>query len=240
MTRQRRRRGRRGYFGRGLLVLIGLMMAAFLFSAQLLFQGNAAASPARPESSLAPGESSGEETIEARLAELEAQFPSGKYWNHYGYELSPGEESWGIVTDTPCDHAAMGKEYCNFYHGVTGEFFPFYEGSQCLGFCSMLSDRIFGADAPVTMHRSYEKLRPGDQIRLTVEMHSMLVVEKTEAGVTVAEVNSDYNTCQISWGREISREKLEGYEEEIEYFTRYSDKDEAALQTSDIPSWRLE
>lgn len=93
----------------------------------------------------------------------------------------------------------------------------------------MLSDRLFGADAPVSMHRSYERLRPGDQIRLTAENHSMLVIGKNEAGVAVAEVNADYNTCQISWGRELSRETLEDYGEEVEYFTRYPDNGEAAF-----------
>ena len=155
--------------------------------------------------------------------------PFGSYWNHCGYELSPGEENWSIVTEIPCDHEALGKEYCNSYRGATDEFFPFYDGSQCLGFSSMLSDQLFGADAPVSMHRSYERLRPGDQIRLTVENHSMLVIGKSEAGVAVAEVNADYNTCQISWGRELSRETLEDYGEEVEYFTRYPDNGEAAF-----------
>lgn len=226
MGKRRRKSRRRNHFGKWILALTGIAMAVVLFFAQLLFPEEAAPPPAHRGPSVPPIEESGGETLQTRLQELEARFPSGSYWNHCGYELSPGEESWSIVTEIPCDHEALGKEYCNSYRGATDEFFPFYDGSQCLGFSSMLSDQLFGADAPVSMHRSYERLRPGDQIRLTVENHSMLVIGKSEAGVAVAEVNADYNTCQISWGRELSRETLENYGEEIEYFTRYSDDGE--------------
>ncbi len=247
MVRHRRRRRRKFHFGKWALGFLGIAMVVFLFSAQLLFQQEGsglspqqgtipsrkmAALPSAQQEASPPREELSEEGIRERLAELQEQFSSGKYWNHCGYELSPGEESWSIITETPCDHDLLGTEFCNSYHGATGEFFPFYDDLQCLGFSSMLSDRIFGADAPVFMHRSYERLRLGDQIRLTGENHSMLVIEKWEAGIAVAEVNRDYNTCEISWGREIDRQTLEDYREEIEYFTRYSDPGEAAVAFS--------
>lgn len=154
-----------------------------------------------------------------KLEALREKFPDGKYWNHMSLEKSPGPDS---VTDLPCDHAAYGEAYCNSYNGATSELFPQYEDPcQCLGFASMLSDLVFGESAPVSIHRSWEQLRVGDQIRLTSEEHSMVVIEKSGDWVRVAECNADYQTCRIGWGRELSRQQLEDYGEELEYITRY-------------------
>lgn len=156
-----------------------------------------------------------------KLEALREKFPDGKYWNHMSLEESPGPDS---VTDLPCDHAAYGETYCNSYSGATAELFPQYEDPcQCLGFASMLSDLVFGESAPVSIHRSWEQLRVGDQIRLTSEEHSMVVIEKSGDRVRVAECNADYQTCRISWGRELSRQQLEDYGEELEYITRYEE-----------------
>lgn len=125
MVKRRRKSRRRNHFGKWILALTGIAMAAVLFFAQLLFPEEAAPPPAHRGPSVPPIEESGGETLQTRLQELEARFPSGSYWNHCGYELSPGEENWSIVTEIPCDHEALGKEYCNSYRGATDEFFPF-------------------------------------------------------------------------------------------------------------------
>lgn len=160
-----------------------------------------------------------EADITAALDQLRREFPDGSYWNH----MENGEE--GGVTETPCVHSLYGEEFCNHYSGGTGSLFPQYDPMcQCLGFASLFSDRLFGEDAPLSVHRDFDALRPGDHIRLTGACHSVIVVEKTDDGVTVAEVNRDYETCEISWGRYVSREELLSYGEEQEYITRYDEK----------------
>lgn len=162
-----------------------------------------------------------EEQVKSGLEQLQQEFPDGMYWNHMGLE----EGSPSTVTDTPCDHSAYGEDFCNSYDGATGELFPQYRPSiQCLGFASLISDRLFGVDAPVTVHRSFDRLRLGDQIRLTSDMHSMVVIEKGEDWVRVAECNADYNSCRIGWGRSLSRGELEEYGEELEYITRWPEE----------------
>ncbi len=174
--------------------------------------------------SVVPHEMSQEESVQEKLKLLEKEFPSGTYWNHRGVEIPDGSPNWAITTDIPCDHSTYGDAYCNRYNGATKEFFPQYDYlTQCLGFSSMLSDQIFGEDAPIKIHRDFNDLRPGDQIRLTGSWHSMLVIEKLENHVSVAECDEDAITCEISWGREISKNELMSYGEEIEYITRYTD-----------------
>lgn len=221
------------------LLCAGTALAVFLFSICFpLFSGQAEGdgfqSPSAqatgtffsPRAVSAPAEEgapgtgiSGElrlEDVESALAALRREFPDGSYWNHMD-----GEEE-GAVTDTPCQHSVYGEDFCNHYSGGTQALFPQYSPMcQCLGFAALLSDRIFGEDAPLRVHRDFNSLLPGDHIRLTEAQHSMIVVEKEEDGVTVAEVNSDYETCQISWGRFVSREELSSYGENIEYITRY-------------------
>lgn len=161
--------------------------------------------------------------VKQKLSALQKKFPSGKYWNHRTSESTAGKAPWEIVTDTPCNHSSYGTYYCAEYQGpssvpVVGSTWS----RQCLGFASMLSDQIFGKDAPVKTFHEFDKLRIGDQIRLFDEEHSMVVIEKTADSISVAEVNADYSTCKISWGRKISRQSMESHGGNALYITRYS------------------
>lgn len=164
-------------------------------------------------------------SVLARIEELKEQFPAGKYWNHRGVEVSPGQETWQIVTDRPCSHRACARqEWDNKYYGVTSEvLLSGQAGVQCLGFASMLSDQIFGTDAPIRTFKDFDQLRVGDQIRLLKVGHSMVVIEKGEDYIAVAEANADFCTCKIAWGRVIKRSTMLGYGENVLYMTRYPD-----------------
>lgn len=159
--------------------------------------------------------------IRQKLAALQKRFPSGKYWNHRSAGITDGRESWETVTNTPCNHAANGIYYCNTYYGVSSV--PVIGDTcswQCLGFASMLSDQLFGKNAPVRTFRDFDQLQIGDQIRLLSAEHSMVVIEKSRDSIAVAEVNADYSSCRISWGRRLSRRELENSGGAL-YITRY-------------------
>lgn len=164
-------------------------------------------------------------SVLARIQELREQFPAGRYWNHRGVEVAPGQETWQITTDQPCNHAPSKKEsWENEYYGVTSDLLlDGKAGIQCFGFASMLSDQIFGVDAPIRIFHDFDSLRVGDQIRLTVLGHSMVVIEKGKDYIAVAEANADYRTCKIAWGHVIRKSTLEGYGDNILYMTRYPD-----------------
>lgn len=159
-----------------------------------------------------------EEEAAATLESLRDTFPDGSYWNHMGLE----EWDEFTVTDIPCDHDLYWDTYCNSYTGGIQELFPQFEPmEQCLGFAALLSDLVFGEDAPVSTFTDYIQLRVGDHIRLELTEHSMTVLTVVEEGITVVECNRDYEHCLISWDRFLSWEELAAYSYEMECITRY-------------------
>lgn len=159
-----------------------------------------------------------EEEAAATLESLRDIFPDGSYWNHMGLE----EWDEFTVTDIPCDHDLYWDAYCNSYIGGIQELFPQFEPmEQCLGFAALLSDLVFGEDAPVSTFTDYTQLRVGDHIRLELTEHSMTVLTVAEEGITVVECNRDYEHCRISWDRFLSWEELAAYSYEMECITRY-------------------
>lgn len=176
----------------------------------------------RPDENSATSASSlAEETLQSRLSLLMQKLPEGKYWNHAGQYLDWGEESPFAVTDTPCDHSGYGYIYCNYYNGTTSDFFSYDALCQCLGFASLLSDQLFGQNAPVHIFYDPDLLRVGDHIRLGEYEHSMTVIELTEDYVTLGEVNRNYEDCRISWSRQMTLYELYELDWDAEYLSRY-------------------
>ena len=161
-----------------------------------------------------------EEEAAATLESLRDIFPDGSYWNHMGLE----EWDEFTVTDIPCDHDLYWDTYCNSYTGGIQELFPQFEPmEQCLGFAALLSDLVFGEEAPVSTFTDYTQLRVGDNIRLEYTEHSMVVLSVGTDGITVVECNSDYEHCRISWDRFLSWDQLAGYSYEMTCITRYEE-----------------
>lgn len=168
-----------------------------------------------------------EQGVQTRLELLEDYFPNGMYWNHVGVDTSEmtADEIAMCVTDTPCNHSVYGYGNCNIYNGLMDDFFPQYEDeTQCLGYASLISDLLFGYDAPITEFYDFDELRIGDHIRMGWYEHSMIVtdIDWDTDTITVTEVNVDYENCQISWGRQITRSELLGMEGDLTYYTRYA------------------
>ena len=150
-----------------------------------------------------------EEEFNNKIAKLQQKYPKGYYWNHAGNGKNLG------VTTTPCDHK-NGKCYCNVYDSKSTKACGFKVGRQCAGFASLLSDEVFGKDAPVRIFYNYDEIRVGDQARINNNSHTVFIIEKTDDYVVVAECNADYKTCVINWGRKIPRSGLKGF-----YITRW-------------------
>ena len=164
-----------------------------------------------------------EPDIAEKLAVFETVFEDGCYWNHAG--AADWLDPVLCVTDTPCAHGTAGESTCNTYRGALLAEFPDFSGIQCFGYASLLSDLLFGVDAPVTAHTDFSRVRVGDMIRLPESMHSMLVtaVDREAETVTVTEVNADYETCRIAWGRTVTREALYANGDSVTFYTRYAD-----------------
>lgn len=153
------------------------------------------------------------------LAALREVFPSGKYWNHNGLALGGDELTAPVdstqlgmnagniklstalmITDLPCAHSE-GLDACNVYAGALRAYYPEYNGTQCFGYASLLSDLLFGVDAPITVFADFDKLRVGDIINYPNRMHTMVVTACSpgDRTVLVTQVNGDYETCRIDW-----------------------------------------
>lgn len=160
-------------------------------------------------------------TFIEKLRKLRQLFPDGAYWNHMGTAEEWGgaaAKNWHRTTDTPCSHSEYGEEYCNEYNGKSSTAYPYTDSStQCWGFASLLSDMVFGKDAPVTVFYDYDSIRLGDQARIYNESHTVFIIRKTSEYIEVAECNADYETCMIHWGRKIYREELQ----DAWYITRW-------------------
>lgn len=79
-------------------------------------------------------------------------------------------------------------------------------GYGCEGFALICSDAAFG-ELPVTAaHSDFDAVRVGDLLRINHDTHTVIVLEKKEDSVVVAEGN--YNRS-VHWDRELSRTALE-------------------------------
>ena len=167
-----------------------------------------------------------EAAVKARLEELSAYFENGRYWNNFDAGTSLINDKAFILSDTPCLHEAQGYGHCNFYTSKISAQLGYSYGSQCAGYVGLISDLIFGTEAPITVHTEFDRLRPGDHIRLVLWDHSMLVTdvgtdENGETYVIVTEVNGDYDTCRIDWGRKFTQRDLRRLGDYIEVHSRY-------------------
>ena len=120
------------------------------------------------------------------MISMKAYFPEGMYWTNE-----------------------------NFYAWNGGG--RYYGGYGCAGFTFLLSDAAFG-NLPSRYIDSFEwdSFRVGDILRVNNDSHSVIILEKYDDYVIVAEGN--YNSS-IHWGRKMTKEEVaDGF---TNYATRY-------------------
>ena len=163
-----------------------------------------------------------EEYTERKFTYLKERLPEGKYWNHMGMDnISYAQEVTFVTTDIPCVHRSYGELYCNFYNGATKQLFSTNTLCECLGFASLVSDQVFGTNAPLHTFRDSSLLRVGDHIRLNEYEHSMIVEEIHEDYLVVAEVNANYQDCLISWSAQLTWDRLRWLSWDTRFYSRY-------------------
>ncbi len=145
-------------------------------------------------------------SISARLDELRAKFPNGKYWNHYG-SSQKNLDGW---TETPCPsgHYLNGVQQCN---------------GQCDGFARKLGLDLFGFS---TYNSPWEKVSfnidtpsVGDIFRYNGK-HSVMIVgfTKDRNQLIIADCNWDYH-CKIRWDASFS---VSRYVSSVNFVMHYS------------------
>ncbi len=146
--------------------------------------------------------------IKQKINELRSIFPAKRYWNHHNTEANNPYDVYA-TTDVPCSNFEEKCAYCNIYKGITNTVMPYaVKGSQCLGFASLCSDYIFGANENIRVYYEFSQIQIGDQARINNDNHSVLIIDKTDEYIVVAECNADYKTCVIGWDRKITKDEL--------------------------------
>lgn len=161
-------------------------------------------------------------SMEEKLESLRRLLPDEKYWNYMGVDIDGLSQDWAssIVTDTPCVHSENGYEFCHEYDGATMNLFDYESNIQCLGFASLISDILFGKDAPVNELDDFSRLKLGDHIRYVDNEHSMIVTAISGDSVTVVQCNSDYENCMIEWDCVLTQSEIEENGDYM-YISRY-------------------
>lgn len=94
----------------------------------------------------------------------------------------------------------------------------------CVAFAFILSDAAFGG-LPARMYAvgefSYEDIKAGDILRVNNDVHTVIVLEVSDAGVVVAEgnISNGDHKGRVHWGRTISKEEV--MSSTSHYITRY-------------------
>lgn len=140
---------------------------------------------------LAAAEKAGElsySEVYNKMIALKNTYPEGMTWTNF--------EPYGTRGKDPDYLWKGGKILNNVERGV-----------GCAAFAFILSDEAFGE---LKARELYDKdkfsiVRPGDILRLEGNSHSVIVLQKTAAGVIIAEGN--YNKS-VHWGRALSKDDV--------------------------------
>lgn len=106
---------------------------------------------------------------------------------------------YGLQSDYP---EGMRWTNANFYQSTVLR----WGGYGCEGFALICSDAVFGSLPISSRHSNFDAVKVGDMLRINNDTHTVVVLEKRQNSVIVAEGN--YNSS-IHWGREITRQSLE-------------------------------
>ncbi len=158
------------------------------------------------------------------LAQMQATFPGGKFWNHkaqpgHGYNPNQGWIHYGnncgdimfSVSDTPCYSggiAPVGYYDCNTYYN---------QATQCAGFSRLLADLAYpGATNVLAWGQTTNKntavsiVKPGDVIHYKGAGadvnwgHWVFVIGVSGSTVTLGESNVEGACCKIRWGAQLN------------------------------------
>lgn len=135
------------------------------------------------------------------LAQLQAKFPEGKYWNggnvdgYTSYACTCHNQGICIDDIDPCN--------CNHFQG----------GTQCNGFARKLAYDAYGSHLSTwqttTSSRDVDSLKPGDVV-YNNSPHWFMVISVGTDSVTVGECNWG-GRCVIKWSRTVKKSTIKDY-----------------------------
>ena len=141
----------------------------------------------------------------ATLAEVQAKFRAGRYWNHADKPGRVNNNQNGTTTTAcPSGHSSdnLNNATCNFFAYPRIDNYGDYKAGQCAGFAYQVAHEIYGGN-PYTWSTFYDisNLKPGDIIRISSDGggHSIFVTEVNGNNLKIGEANIPGGRCQIAW-----------------------------------------
>ena len=133
--------------------------------------------------------------IYQRIIAMQAEYPEGRSWTNSDTYV------WSNI----------------FYPEGSSWAYSSYTGGGCVALAMILSDAAFG-NMPAHQRTNvvYDDLRVGDILRINNNTHSVIILEKYDDEVVIAEGNFNYS---VHWGRTLSRKTVEAANY---YVTRYA------------------
>ena len=141
------------------------------------------------------------DAVPLTLAQLQAKYPQGAYWNH----TVGGTEDYTL---TPCTHHTGNCTYngscgCNTYNNMA---------IQCMGFAYQLASLAYGCDPRTEWvtnksASALDTLKAGDIVRYRGNTHSIFVTAVEGDVVTFADCNWDHQ-CGIRWNAIATKAEL--------------------------------
>lgn len=167
-----------------------------------------------------------EEEFAGKIELLRKVFPDKHYWNHslmdtripYTINDIPFYENFRVTTNPCYAHDETSDITANVYKGACDTVYEEnYPSVQCKGFANLISDIMFGKDAPVKRYTNPEEMRVGDLVRLIG--HIGVIIAINEDSIELLDCNSDMSTCIIRWNRQIAKSSLNS--KYVWFITRY-------------------
>ncbi|MBO4266916.1 MAG: Ig-like domain-containing protein [Lachnospiraceae bacterium] len=146
-----------------------------------------------------------EAVIYERMIAMKSDYPEGKHWTN------SDKYSW----------------YNILYPEGSSMAYSQFIGGGCVAFAMILSDAAFG-NAPAYERNTvvYDDLRVGDILRLKGDYHTVIILEKHDEGVVIAEGNMN---SSVHWGRKLTKAEVEASEY---YYTRYTETFTCTFETN--------
>lgn len=149
---------------------------------------------------------------------------AGEISSNNGLELSAREKEVQAVLFSLKDTYPEGMSWTNENQTYVWENvvpgISYFTGTGCVAFAFRTSNHAFSNDEKAIQYNDVtnlkSKIRVGDIVRVNGDSHSVIVIDRDEVGVVIAEGN--YNRS-VHWGRRFTYEELESVADY--YYTRY-------------------
>jgi hypothetical protein len=123
--------------------------------------------------------------LEKRITDLQHKYPDGYFWNNH-----TADSQFPQVSTTPCNHNTDRPRQCK---------------GQCAGYARLISNEVFGENAPRITVNNVESVRQGDYVRYSNRPnhgHSIFIIRVERPGEIIGynrSTGQHIYASQLTW-----------------------------------------